>query len=409
MQKQIVIIGGGIAGLMNAYHLNKAGLDVCLIDDFKESASMGNAGFLSAFEKPPLSNPGVILNTLKLMILGKSPIIIHPKFDKKLYSWILKFAKNANKERLKKTLILFEKYGQISYDEYERIEKDENVSFDYHRDGGFLVFTDEKSWNKKQKSIQDNPHYEQINYKDAELDLGFVKDNVKAVLNLKRNARIDPKMLILKMREILAKKGVKIIQDEVVEIQKNSQKITSISTKNETFKADTFILATGANLSLAKKLDINLMLIPAKGYNLTFELAEELRPKKVVMFNDLFVIITPRKNDIRMTSKLEIGGMSSQLQMKRIESILANIKPYCKDFSMTNPKPWTGFRPLTPNDMPLIGRDERIKNLVYAMGYGWLGITFGAAISQILTNLIVNELENKQSDDILLFSGFFQD
>lgn len=408
MQKQVVIIGGGIAGLMNAYHLNKAGLDVCLVDDFSENASMGNAGFLSAFEKAPLSNPGIILKTLKLMILGKSPIIIHPKFDKKLYSWLFKFAKNANKQRLKKTLILFEKYGQISYDEYERIEKDENISFDYHRDGGFLVFTDKKSWKEKQKSIENNPNYELIDYKDAENDLGFVKNNVEAVLNLKRNARIDPKMLVLKMRELIVKKGVKVIKDEVLNIQTNGKKIISVSTKEETLKADNFILATGANLNLAKKLNKNLMLIPAKGYNITFKMQKELKPKKVVMFNDLFVIATPRKNDIRMTSKLEIGGANSSLQRKRIESFLANIRPYCKDFSITNPNFWTGFRPLTPNDMPLIGRDEQYSNLVYAMGYGWLGITFGAAISQILTNLIVNDLENKQSDDILLFSGFFQ-
>ncbi len=58
--------------------------------------------------------------------------------------------------------------------------------------------------------------------------------------------------------------------------------------------------------------------------------------------------------------------------------------------------------------MPLIGRDEKYKNMVYAMGYGWLGMTFGPALGEILANLITNDLDNSQSDDVLLFSGFYQ-
>lgn len=34
-------------------------------------------------------------------------------------------------------------------------------------------------------------------------------------------------------------------------------------------------------------------------------------------------------------------------------------------------------RPLTPNYMPLIGRDENYKNLIYGMGLGWLAMIFG--------------------------------
>ena len=75
---------------------------------------------------------------------------------------------------------------------------------------------------------------------------------------------------------------------------------------------------------------------------------------------------------------------------------------------LTNIIEWTGFRPLTPNDMPLIGRDEKYKNLIYGMGLGWLGMTFGPALATILKDLIINDLENKNSDDILLFSGFYQ-
>ncbi len=42
------------------------------------------------------------------------------------------------------------------------------------------------------------------------------------------------------------------------------------------------------------------------------------------------------------------------------------------------------------------------------MGLGWLGMTFAPSVGEILTDLITKDLENKKSDDILLFSGFCQ-
>ncbi len=75
---------------------------------------------------------------------------------------------------------------------------------------------------------------------------------------------------------------------------------------------------------------------------------------------------------------------------------------------MNNEVYWSGFRPLTPNDIPLIGRDEDVNNLTYCTGLGWLGMTFGPALGSIVSDLVVNDKKNAQSDDILMFSGFYQ-
>lgn len=410
MAHSVVIIGGGIAGLSTAYSLHKAGCDVTVIDEktITDGASFGNAGFLSGFEKAPLSSPGVIANTLKLMIQGKSPVIVHPKLDPHLLKWLYKFTLNANKERVKKTLILFEKYAKRALDGYEELCS-LGVEFDYHQDGAFLVFTDKERYLQKRAHANDPTKYDIFGYEEIKNDLGFVNENIQGIIELKRNARLDPGRLMNGLKQYLEKNGVKfILQEEIINIQKSANKITSIQSKNTTYKADTFVLATGANTLLAKKLDLNLMLTPAKGYSITFKIPEELKPKKVVMFHDLFIIATPRENDMRITSKLELGTNDATIDQNRIDSILKNLAPHTRPFTPIEPKLWTGFRPLTPNDMPLIGRDEKYKNMVYAMGYGWLGMTFGPALGDILSHLITNDLDNHQSDDVLLFSGFYQ-
>ena len=118
--------------------------------------------------------------------------------------------------------------------------------------------------------------------------------------------------------------------------------------------------------------------------------------------------MTPRQNDVRLTSKLELGSTDTKVIKKQIDSIKENIKKYTIPFEMENVVEWSGFRPLTPNDMPLIGRDDEYSNLIYGMGLGWLGMTFAPSVGEILKDLVINDIENKKSDDILLFSGFYQ-
>jgi D-amino-acid dehydrogenase len=167
-------------------------------------------------------------------------------------------------------------------------------------------------------------------------------------------------------------------------------------------------MCTGYQTLLADKMGVDLMMTPAKGYSITFNMPKELQPYTSTLFADLFIVMTPRRDDVRLTSKLEIGSNDPKVVKKQIDSIKENFRKYTVPFEMENIIEWTGFRPLTPNDMPLIGRDEKYKNLIYGMGLGWLGMTFGPALASILKDLIINDLDNKTSDDILLFSGFYQ-
>ena len=78
-----------------------------------------------------LSAPGVLLDTLKLMLKGESPVSVHPTFDLHLYKWLLKFATSTTEARLKKTLALFERYGGISLSMYEKMVEEDGMDFHF--------------------------------------------------------------------------------------------------------------------------------------------------------------------------------------------------------------------------------------------------------------------------------------
>ena len=413
MKRDIIIIGAGIMGLTTAYELLKAGRKVTIIDesDITDSTSFGNAGLLSAFDKGPLANPGIVFNTLKLMIKGESPVNIHPTLDIKIYKWLWKFVNSANKDRLKRTLALFEKYGHISNDLYEKMQNVDRLDFDFHRKGMLSVFTEQSSYDKKllNYAIKNDDIFEIIEKNKIKDFIPCVTNDVKGAIHFKRNTHFDPKRVMLELKRYLKENGVEFILNErIMNIEYGNKEIKSISSALNTYEADTYIMSTGYQTLLADKLKQDLMMTPAKGYSLTFTMPKELQPYTSTLFADLFIVMTPRRDDVRITSKLEIGSSNPRVIIKQIESIKENFKKYTIPFEMENIIEWTGFRPLTPNDMPLIGRDEKYKNLIYGMGLGWLGMTFGPALACILKDLIINDLENKNSDDILLFSGFYQ-
>ena len=414
MKKDVVIIGAGIMGLTCAYFLQKNGRKVTIIDEgnITDSTSFGNAGLLSAFDKTPLSNPGVLLNTFKLMLKGQSPAILHPTLDPKICKWLLNFAINANSKRTKKTMMLFEKYGEISLDLYKQMIKEDNLDFDFHHTGMLSVFTENKTYEAKLKNYNyvDEDRFKILDKNDLSEYLPSANEKVKGAILFKKNAHFDSKRVMLELKRHLEESGAEFILNEKIKnINFKDKKVNYILSENKNFyEAEHFVLSTGYQTLLSDIRKKPLLMTPAKGYSITFEMPEVLKPKTSVLFNDLFIVMTPRRDNVRLTSKLEIGSVDKNVVKKQIDSIKKNFFEYNDKFEMKEEVHWSGFRPLTPNDIPLIGRDEEYNNLSYAMGLGWLGMTFAPALGNIICDLIVNDKQNAKSDDILLFSGFYQ-
>lgn len=413
MKRDTIIIGAGVVGLMCAYFLHKAGRKVTIIDegDITNCTSFGNAGLLSAFDKGSLSYPGVITNTIKQMLKGESPVKIHPSFDTKLYKWLIKFASSANEIRFKKTVMLFEKYGQDTIELYKMMQKEDNLDFDFHHKGMLSTFTEDRSYEKKLKECEkkDKKTYKILTKDEIKEYLPCANEKVKGSILFNRNAHLDPKRVMLELKRFLQEEGVEfILNEKIIDIKFKDKKVKSISSLTNKYKAENFVLSTGYQTLLADIREKNLMMTPAKGYSITFDMPQELKPKTSTLFSDLFIVMTPRRDSVRLTSKLELGSTNPNIVKKQIDSIKANFEKYTIPFEMKDIKEWSGFRPLTPNDMPLIGRDEEYKNLVYAMGLGWLGMTFAPSVGSIIKEMIIKDLDNGSSDDILLFSGFYQ-
>ena len=52
---------------------------------------------------------------------------------------------------------------------------------------------------------------------------------------------------------------------------------------------------------------------------------------------------------------------------------------------------WRGMRPLTPDGLPIIGRSQKLKNLIIATGHGMQGLALGPITGQLVSQLACGE------------------
>jgi len=52
---------------------------------------------------------------------------------------------------------------------------------------------------------------------------------------------------------------------------------------------------------------------------------------------------------------------------------------------------WYGWRPMTHDDLPILGRAANVHNLVLATGHGMLGVTMSAATGLLTSELVAGK------------------
>jgi D-amino-acid dehydrogenase len=408
-----IIVGSGVIGLMCAYYLHKQGKSVCIIDEgeLNSGSSYGNGGLLSPFEKGPLAQPGVVLSTLRQMMNKKSPFSINFTSDLSVYKWLVKFFLSSKKTNVKRTTALFEKFGEVAMCGYKAMSENDKIDFGFHRDGALLVYSQQQSLDEALIKFKNHSQYvDFLNYDGVKKYIPCVNDSVLGGVFTKRNGRIDPRLVLKSMYDYLKKNGVKFVFNEkIIDCEFASDKLDILYSKENEYKANNFIMATGHKDMLAKKAHKEIVMTPAKGYSITFRTDKKNMPKVGSLFVDSFMVVTPFENDIRITSKFELAPKNKKIDMNQINSLKNIFLSYVDNMNMNKCENWSGYRPLAYSDIPTLGRDDKYNNLIYATGLGWLGVTFAPAVGQIISDLIVNNKQNYQSDDILLFSSIYQD
>lgn len=397
---KVIVIGGGIIGLSSAYYLQQNGHEVTVIDktDISDNCSYGNAGYVCPSHFVPLSTPGIVWQGLKWMFDSSSPFYVQPRFDKSLLDWGLKFMKSATQAHVEKSAIPLRDIAILSKSLYEEWAKLPHFSFAYEQKGLLEIFQTDQgaahAHHVQRKAIELGLH-DTVLLNKEELQALEPQTTIHALgaVHFKCDAHLYPNKLMQQMLMHLKSVGVQFFtNEEVISFEKKNGAISTIVTTKNIYDTDAVVMATGSwSRELALKLQVNIPLMPGRGYSVTVE-DEKYRINYPSVLVEGRVALTPMDgNKTRFGGTMEITSTKTAPRINRVVGLLNAVKRFYPEFNIPQPSMdqiWYGFRPCSADGLPYIGKVNPYTNLVMATGHSMLGLSLGAATGKLVSEIM---------------------
>lgn len=398
-KKDIIVIGGGIIGVSTAYYIAMQGRAVTLIEreHIGAGSSHGNAGLIANGFAVPLAAPGVPSQGLKWMFDATSPFYIKPRLSIDLIQWIWKFIGACNETQMRQSTAVLLSLGKGSFDLFDELLAKEEVNFGYEHKGRLFLFNSEDDFEKWGANVALIREFGvEISLLDGD-GLRQIEPNVLPGVThgiyCPTYAHVDPDRFVREMARLSENQGVAIkTGTSVLGFETSDQQISTVFTTEGEYTANQVVLAAGAwSPKIARSLQLRLPIQPAKGYSLTYQRPSTC-PKLPLQLTERKVAVTPMGDVLRFSSTLELGGYDPSISQRRLDGIRRSINEYLPGMQEQGEEvAWSGFRPMTPDDLPIIGRSGKYKNLILATGHGTLGVTYGLITGKLVSQIIAGE------------------
>jgi len=403
------IIGGGVVGLCCAYYLNKEGHDVTVIDrnDITDGCSFGNMGYISPSHFIPLATPGIVSQGLRWMLNPSSPFYIKPRLNRELIQWGLTFWKNSNAQKVKENIPHLNNLLQLSRELMNDLKKEFNDSFTMIEKGCWTLYKNEKTADHERHLAEQavrlglkTQTYSASQVQELEPEVEV--DAAGGVLWLD-DCHLDSAKLMKALHHFLQTEGVKFfLNSEVKGFERTNGKINSVITDKDKIDTDEIIIANGSWMpAVARMAGIHLLMQPGKGYSVVYENMEKNLRRPAILI-EARTAMTPIDRWLRIGGTMELSGHSDNVLPKRVTAIYDSVKKYFPSLNISRPEPgkaWYGYRPVTPDGLPYIGKHKKISNLTFAGGHAMLGVSAAAA-----TGKLVNEILGNRPTSIDIFA-----
>jgi D-amino-acid dehydrogenase len=220
-----------------------------------------------------------------------------------------------------------------------------------------------------------------------------LREDVYGAWYHRTDSHLRPERLLQSWKQALIRSGVTIAEHCRLErFDPAGGRITASLTNRGAFAAREVVLAAGAwSAPVAAHLKLRLPLQPAKGYSITMA-RPAVCPQIPCSFSERRVVATPWPSGYRLGGTMEFSGFATPPDSRRFATLTSAAAAYLKE-PVGRPvvEEWTGLRPMTCDDLPLIGAVPGFRNLWIATGHGMLGIATAPATGKLVQEMICGE------------------
>jgi len=395
---EILIIGAGVIGLTSALALQDAGRHVRVIDAGRigGGASHGNCGTITPSHAPPLAAPGMVATALRWMLTPDAPLYIKPRMDPLLWQWLLRFAARCNTSDWRASATAKSALLNDSRARLAQWVRDYGLACEFAESGVDYVYRDARAFAHGQEEIDtlrgfgvlieavDGPVYEA---QDPAL-----KPGVAGALRFDGDAVLRPDGYVAELARVVRERGGEIIEHCALQSLDVGRDGVRVTTAAGDFHARDVVLAVGAwSPRLADVIGLPALrraMQPGKGYSITYS-APSLVPKRPIVLRERSVCVTAWGSGFRLGSTMEFSGYDDTLNPRRLAALERGAAEYLhQPVGPELREQWYGWRPMSVDDVPIIGAVPNRDGLWLATGHGMMGVSMSVATGQLVADLI---------------------
>ena len=406
---KVIVLGAGLLGVTSAYFLRQQGHDVVVIDRQATPAaetSFANGGQISVSHAEPWANPSAPLKVLRWLGQEDAPLLFRLRADLRQWLWGLRFLRECSPARTRHNIRQIVRLGTYSRETLQQLRRERDIRYDERTQGILHFYTSQQEF--------DGAEAPAAQMRELGCD--------RRVISADEAVRLEPALRHIRpqlagatytaedesgdanrfARELVARcesDGVQFLMNHTITALREAGgeidhvEATDAEGRFQRIRGDAYVLAMGSlSPLLAQPLGVSLPIYPAKGYSVTMPVKDASMAHQVSLTDDEFKLVFSRLGDrLRIAGTAELNGYDRDLNSVRCEAIVRRVEqlfPGAGD--TTQAQFWTGLRPATPSNVPIIGR-SRLRKLFLNTGHGTLGWTHacgsGKSIARIVSGL----------------------
>ena len=406
---KVIVLGAGLLGVTSAYYLRQLGHDVTVVDRQATPAaetSFANGGQISVSHAEPWANPSAPLKVLKWLGQEDAPLLFRLRADMRQWLWGLAFLRECTPARTRHNIEQIVRLGTYSREMLQELRTARGIEYDQRTQGILHFYTSQEEFDGAEAPAAQmralGCDRRVISADEAvriEPALAHIRAQLAGATYTAEDESGDANRFARELVERCRADGVQFLMSHTVTALREAGGVvdhveaTDSEGRFQRLRADAYVLAMGSLSPLyAQQLGIRLPIYPAKGYSVTMPVKDASMAHQVSLTDDEYKLVFSRLgNRLRIAGTAELNGYDRDLNRVRCEAIVRRVEelfPGAGD--TTQAQFWTGLRPATPSNVPLIGR-SKLPNLFLNTGHGTLGWTHscgsGKSIARIVSGL----------------------
>jgi len=398
---RIVVVGAGIVGLSSAIWLRRSGHEVTLVDKDHPGAgaSYGNAGLLAQWGMTPINTPGLARNGLKYLLDPNAPLFMQWAHFPRLLPWLLKLMSNATDTGVAHMAGALHTLLHDSLDQHRALTRGTPAAGFVAPSDFLFVYKDRAAfeaerygWDMRQRFGHDLEIIEGPAIREIEPILG---PEVGCLARTNGHGHIlDPGGYMQALADVLMAEGGTYRQAEVTDFTLSGGRITSVETTSGPLPCDHAVLAAGIwSKRLMARLGLKVPLEVERGHHLHLR-GPSQRPNTPMMITRGKFVAIPMATGLRCAGTVELGSLDKRPSKAPLALIRKGTRWAFPDLTYEAAEEWVGFRPSTPDSLPLVG--EIGGTGVFAgFGHQHVGLTGGPKTGRWIADLIAGRRPNE--------------